>query len=336
MKKIFTLVAVASMAWCANAQTQTWSVANADGTLKDIYVANEDPSKASVVEFSTANVTGTHVSGPIAGYTDAETTPLEPKVDNGWGGLQTKALSSDGSVAPFYYVQGKGNPVNLDKIKWEAIMTDGEPTGMYRADWRDSYYNPDGANGLPTNGTYVTVKADVAGSMKVNVWINKGNREIFVVKASDMKALAFGSEVKISGYINGQNNNAENETPEDSPLFNYPKFQDNIAVKGEGTVEDSNEGVKYQEYIVGAGNQASWVYLTFDAAANETYYVFNKSTQVGFGGIEFTPAGDSAIDNIIANDELDADAPIYNVLGQRVTKEYKGILIQNGKKFINK
>lgn len=322
MKKIFTLVAVASMAWCANAQTQTWSVANADGTLKDVYVANEDPSKASVVEFSTANVTGTHVSGPIAGYTDAETTPLEPKVDNGWGGLQTKALSSDGSVAPFYYVQGKGNPVNLDKIKWEAIMTDGEPTGMYRANWDDAYYQPDGSNGLPTNGTYVTVKADVAGSMKVNVWINKGNREIFVVKASDMKALSFGSEAKISGYINGQNNEVE-----EGPLAGYPRFQEEIATKGEDNTDP---------YIVGAGNQASWVYLTFDAAANETYYVFNKSTQVGFGGIEFTPAGDSAIDNIIANDELDADAPIYNVLGQRVTKEYKGILIQNGKKFINK
>ena len=322
MKKIFTLVAVASMAWCANAQTQTWSVANADGTLKDVYVANEDPNKASVVEFSTANVTGTHVSGPIAGYTDAETTPLEPKVDNGWGGLQTKALSSDGSVAPFYYVQGKGNPVNLDKIKWEAIMTDGEPTGMYRANWDDAYYQPDGSNGLPTNGTYVTVKADVAGSMKVNVWINKGNREIFVVKASDMKALSFGSEAKISGYINGQNNEVE-----EGPLAGYPRFQEEIATKGEDNTDP---------YIVGAGNQASWVYLTFDAAANETYYVFNKSTQVGFGGIEFTPAGDSAIDNIIANDAIDADAPIYNVLGQRVTKEYKGILIQNGKKFINK
>ena len=329
MKKIFTLVAVASMAWCANAQTQTWSVANADGTLKDVYVANEDPSKASVVEFSTANVTGTHVSGPIADYINGKTTPLEPKVDNSWGALQIKALCKPESdaVAPFYYVQGKGNPVNLSKVTWEEIMTDGEGTGEYRAYWVDAYYNPDGSAGLPGNGTYITLKADVAGSMKVNVWINKGSRDIYVVKASDLKALALGTDVIASGYINGQNNDANNETPEDSPLFGYPRFQDNIAPK-------DSEGS--DAYVVGAGNQAAWVYLTFDAAANETYYVFNKNTQVGFGGFEFTPAGDSAIDNIIANDELDADAPIYNVLGQRVTKEYKGILIQNGKKFINK
>lgn len=336
MKKIFTLVAVASMAWCANAQTESWSVANADGTLKEVYQANPDPDKASVVEFSTTNVSGTHVSGPIAGYTDAETTPLEPKLNNGWGGLQTKPLSKDGSVAPFYYVQGNGNPVNIAKVTWEEIVTDGDGTGVYRADWKASYYNPDGSAGLPDNGTYATVTSKVDGSMKVNVWINKGSREIFVVKKSDAKALALGSEVKVSGYINGQNNNADNDTPEDSPLFNYPRFQDNIAVKGEGTAEDSNEGVKYQEYIVGAGNLACWVYLAWDAKANETYYVFNKSSQVGFGGFEFTPAGDSAIENIIANEGIDADAPIYNVLGQRVTKEYKGILIQNGKKFINK
>ncbi len=34
--------------------------------------------------------------------------------------------------------------------------------------------------------------------------------------------------------------------------------------------------------------------------------------------------------------EDDPDAPIYNLQGQRVTKDTKGILIQNGKKFVNK
>lgn len=30
------------------------------------------------------------------------------------------------------------------------------------------------------------------------------------------------------------------------------------------------------------------------------------------------------------------NAPIYNLAGQRVDKNYKGVVIQNGKKFINK
>ena len=327
MKKIFTLAAVACMAWSVNAQTEVWSVANEDGTLKADYVANPDPDKASVVTFTTTNVTGTHVSGPIAGYIDAEELTdgrLLPNVDNTWGSLQTKALSADGSVAPFYYVQGKGNPVNLDKVTFELVESGSSASGyMYRANWDASYYLPDGAAGLPGNGTYVTVASKVNGTMKVNAWINKGNRDTYVVKASDAKALALGTEVIASGYVNGANN----DVAEDSPIYGYPLYQDNIAPKGE-------EGT--DAYIVGAGNQACWIYLTFEAEAGETYYVFNKNTQIGFGGIEFTPAEQSGISNIIADETLNSDAPMYNVLGQRVSKEYKGIVIQNGKKFINK
>ena len=241
-------------------------------------------------------------------------------MDNSWGNISKKDLSKDGSVTPIYYVQGKGNPVNLDKVTWEQVMTDGEPTGMYRAFWDDSYYAPDGSAGLPKNGTYITLTPKVKGTIKVTIWINKGNRDVYVVKASDAKALALGTEVTISGYINGQNNEVE----EGNPLQGYPKMQENIATKGtEGT----------DAYVVGPGNQAFWGYLTFTAEANETYYVFNKNTQIGFGGFEFTPSG-TGISNITATD--DADAPVYNLAGQRVSKDTKGLLIKNGKKFINK
>lgn len=38
----------------------------------------------------------------------------------------------------------------------------------------------------------------------------------------------------------------------------------------------------------------------------------------------------------ISNASLNGEAPIYNLAGQRVGKEYKGVVIQNGKKFIKK
>lgn len=322
MKKIFTLVSIAFCAMSVYAQ-EVWTVNKTDGTLKADYVPNSDASAKSVVKFSTTSVEGTHTSGPVAGYTDAEATPLEPKVDNSWGNISKKDLSKDGSVAPIYYVQGKGNPVNLDKVTWEQVMTDGEPTGMYRAFWDDSYYAPDGSAGLPKNGTYVTLTPKVKGTMKVTVWINKGNRDVYVVKASDAKALALGTEVIASGYINGQNNDVA-EDDIDNPLKGYMKMQENIVTKGA-------EGV--DAYVVGAGNQAFWGYLTFTAEAKETYYVFNKNTQIGFGGFEFTPSG-TGISDITAAD--DADAPVYNLAGQRVSKDTKGLLIKNGKKFINK
>lgn len=322
MKKIFTLVSIAFCAMSVYAQ-EVWTVNKTDGTLKADYVSNSNASAMSVVKFSTTSVEGTHTSGPVAGYTDAEATPLEPKVDNSWGNISKKDLSKDGSVAPIYYVQGKGNPVNLDKVTWEQVMTDGEPTGMYRAFWDDSYYAPDGSAGLPKNGTYVTLTPKVKGTMKVTVWINKGNRDVYVVKESDAKALALGTEVIASGYINGQNNDVA-EDDIDNPLKGYMKMQENIVTKGA-------EGV--DAYVVGAGNQAFWGYLTFTAEAKETYYVFNKNTQIGFGGFEFTPSG-TGISDITAAD--DADAPVYNLAGQRVSKDTKGLLIKNGKKFINK
>ena len=246
MKKIFTLVSVALCALSANAQ-EVWTV-NEGETLKADYVANAEANAMSVVKFETANVTGTHTSGPISGYNDGALVDgkLEAKYDNTWGELKAQALSSDGSVAPFYYVQGKGNPVNLDKIEFEEIITDGVPTGNFRAKWDNAYYSPDGTAGLPKNGTYVTLTPKTAGKLKAMVW----------------------------------------------------------------------------------------AYLTFDAAANETYYIFCKSTQVGFGGFEFT-AGTNGISDITA-DKAKADAPVFNLAGQRVSKNAKGILIQNGKKFIAK
>lgn len=319
MKKFFTLAAVACMAMSVNAQ-DVWTVNTPEGTLKAEYVPNSDASAMSVVSFSTTNVEGTHTSGPVAGYIDAETTPLEPKVDNTWGGMQTKALSSDGSVAPIYYVSGKGNPVNINNVEWDEVITDGYPTGMYRPNWEKSYYVPDGSAGLPKNGTYITLTPKVAGTLKVTVWINKGSRDVYVVKASDAKALALGTEVIASGYINGQNNDVE----DGNPLKGYPMFQENIAAKG---TEDNDA------YVVGVGNQAYWGYLTFAANANETYYIFNKNTQIGFGGFEFT-AGSTGINDVTVNAGLDKNAPIYNLAGQRVGKDAKGILIQNGRKFI--
>ena len=179
---------------------------------------------------------------------------------------------------------------------------------------------PDGSAGLPNNGTYITLTPKVAGTLKVTVWINKGSRDVYVVKASDAKALALGTEVIASGYINGQNNDVE----DGNPLKGYPMFQENIAAKG---TEDNDA------YVVGVGNQAYWGYLTFAANANETYYIFNKNTQIGFGGFEFT-AGSTGINDVTVNAGLDKNAPIYNLAGQRVGKDAKGILIQNGRKFI--
>ncbi len=55
----------------------------------------------------------------------------------------------------------------------------------------------------------------------------------------------------------------------------------------------------------------------------------------------FVTTGDPAgIDNVTVGGaekaELDWNAPVYNVMGQKVSKGFTGIAIQNGNKFIVK
>lgn len=46
--------------------------------------------------------------------------------------------------------------------------------------------------------------------------------------------------------------------------------------------------------------------------------------------------GTSGVNGITADKAIDANAPMYNLAGQRVSKAYKGVVIQNGHKFIVK
>lgn len=75
-------------------------------------------------------------------------------------------------------------------------------------------------------------------------------------------------------------------------------------------------------------------YVNFDVKANSTYYLYMKGSKMSFYGFIFTTSGTTGISDLTA-DKADANAPVYNLAGQRVSKDTKGILIQNGKKFIN-
>ena len=70
----------------------------------------------------------------------------------------------------------------------------------------------------------------------------------------------------------------------------------------------------------------------FDIAANKAYLAVPTSLAkdgFGFGGDETTGI------NLNVNENV-TNAPMYNMAGQRVGEGYKGLVIVNGKKFINK
>lgn len=58
--------------------------------------------------------------------------------------------------------------------------------------------------------------------------------------------------------------------------------------------------------------------------------------QVRVKKITVTLKNDPTGINEVSNGTVNENAPIYNLAGQRVGKDYKGVVVQNGKKFIKK
>ena len=231
-----------------------------------------------------------------------------------WNNIEWKNGNNKTDIeTPMYFLMGTGNP--YVKLLCEEIITEGTPTGTYRADY--VYYEPDGSIGLPITGLYYKFKSTEAGAFKVNVWGNKGNRKTYVVNSKDAKATKLYAE----GYLEGQTG--------------YLTTTQIDALHAEGA----------DPAIIGTGTKF-WGYLIFDIQAGDEVWVFQHSSQIGFGGYEFYP-GSKATDIITPDGgdtgiiitktvKNDADAPIYNLSGQKVDKSYKGIVIQNGRKFFNK
>ena len=81
----------------------------------------------------------------------------------------------------------------------------------------------------------------------------------------------------------------------------------------------------------------------YKAASNVTCgqykgYITLSGLTTGARGANFISFEDTTtgIANVDVNANIDVDAPMYNLAGQRVSKSYKGVVIVNGKKMLNK
>lgn len=327
MKKIFTLAAVACMAWSVNAQ-EIWKAADynlENATLETltqgIYGGGTadapDTSIPSSLKTSTivVKVNGVTMTG--------ESTPNgDKKIETAANAWQLKgsvdgndALIVEGCTPQFsQYLMGQGNP---EALHWEfdEETDNGTAHRVFGTFWEPGM-------DMPAKGAYWKFDVASAGSLKIAIYGNKNANPTYIVDAATKQPIP---NTNIDVAIFYQNTGFVFEGNVDDGDAKYL----NVGKMPEDYVIQHTNGITQNRPVLG--------YLTFPVEADKTYYVFNTKSQVGLYGFEFTAKGDdSAIDSIIADDTLNPDAPIYNVLGQRVTKDYKGILIQNGKKFINK
>lgn len=139
-------------------------------------------------------------------------------------------------------------------------------------------------------------------------------------------------------------------TPAKPKVITPDKAGENLSelVQVEGVTIQSEQSGKYTNYYAHVGDQKIQLYngfhldaykdlSSFEGMQNQTVKgivsMFKGQTQINIIKIEKTTGIDTVnqIDSAI-NDH----APMYNLAGQRVGKEYKGVVIQNGKKFINR
>lgn len=356
MKKIFTLfVALFAVIVYANADVTTESYVPTDekGVAKAEWPATATEGQQNIVDIdATANVHFKAVSGAISGWNEGTTLPLAPKFENNWDVKNNRNNVWDeklGATKTLYFLNGKGNPTT--GVAFVEKRTDGQKTGTWRACFDKAndpegpyiaedgvteitdpnftfYYQPDGSAGLPSKyGVYYQVTAKTAGTMKFLIWNNKNNRSVFIADGTTGVALdPTKGEVKYSGYVNSKD---ELIDPADESKGKKMTFFE--------TMELGSNPYFPQETI--ASNQAAWVYLTFEMEAGKTYWIFNHNTQLGFGGFTFTPGGTTGIENIIVEKpvvEKKYDNRMFNLQGVQVDKNYKGVVIMNGKRFLQR
>ena len=332
MKKIFTIISVALCAMSVNAQ-ESWSAAsldvatiiaspvdNTNPKIKKIEaVYDSEPEAAAVLAASnavqntlqdyvftasTTNITLKGVSTPNADGSAAESWQMN-------GGEDTNmALNTDKCTPKFpSYIKPKaGNPA-IESVEFFYINSDGDQVGPRYAE----IYWTEGCGQVPVRGCYYELTAAAAGTIKIGIFVNKGNHATYVVdKATGVNLAA--SAIDVEFYY--QNNTFT--------------FDDN------GTTIDMVTGKMPDDFIIQHTNgysqgRPALGYITFDVEAGKTYYLFNPKSQLGVYGFYFAGGG-TGIANV--KSEMESNAAIFNLAGQKVSKDYKGVKVQNGKKFM--
>ncbi len=337
------------IAMSVNAQTEESYVAvDGDGNMAAEYASIIDENKVatnvvngnSVVKFSTANVEVEAVgSGEPADKKDPDDSTVNLGQDITIGALidetnhiyelvsinSTKdikwELKNQGDIN-FSYIAGTGVPAV--SMVAEEIYTEGSATGKYRVVYKT--FDP-AEGGEPHSGlsSKSTTKAD--GAPKVGIWANKGNRLTFLVDGDTKQP----SQYLVEGYINGQNWKEEDVEAGlcTADQVGQKKWLSNDDIRALGSAD--------KPWVIGAGNQPFWGDVVIDAKAGKTYWLFQSNSQIGFQKYTFYP-GKNKEDVVTGVETIktvpeNANAPMYNLAGQKVSKDYKGVKVQNGRKF---
>ena len=257
----------------------------------------------STITASTANVTMVGLSTPNGDHTPtspAEAWQLKGSVDG------NDALIVDNCDPQFaQYLMGQGNP---GFIHWEfdEETENGTSHRVY-----DTYWEP--GNDMPAKGNYWKFTTKVDGALKLAIYGNKNQNPTYIVDENtkqplDPATVMVGIFYQNTGFA-----------------FEEGQYFNEGAMAADYVLQHTN-GITQNRPVLG--------YITFPAKANKNYYVFNPKSQIGLYGFSFVPGTEVAIKTMeVAPVYTDR---VYNLQGQVGGADYKGIVIKNGKKYLQK
>lgn len=322
MKKIFTLAAMAAMTLCASAQTES-AFMNAQELLGNPEDPNAKVSLTSGTEMcKSASVTmkaawdDSYILQGLAAETDAANKVV---ID----GVTYDAPQG---------VQGQSNPKPAD------LLSGGQNTGaVFEFDvTQDGILYVFGK--LTGNKSYYVWEGDVKNGQGMPVAFTMFAQPVAEGSAAVKYTLPGdkdGYYVVGSGYDNAKGYAT-------ASLCCDVFAGDALASLPEGTDVTKSWGTRWT-----AGNALGVVAFPVYKDA-EKYFVNACGSKMTSDGFVFVPGattisavtftkggGETGINDAVAA-KADANAPVYNLAGQRVNANFKGIAIQNGKKFIAK
>ena len=243
------------------------------------------------------------ISVNAGGETTADTWTVagtKPLVDNSWDPTNTNADMTSTDGVTYTYVK--------EDITLEAGVSN-EFKIVKNHSWNEAY---------PSDNYSFSV--DETAKYKVTITFNATSKEITVNKVKTGEAEVVSHTYSVIGTINGNWDNDTEMTKGDDGL--YKAVFENVA-KGSYKFKvrvDHDWSVSYpsSDYELTVDNDGSIVTITFNEDTKEV----NATVEAASG--------------ITAVKAAQQNGAIYNLAGQKVGAGYKGLVIMNGKKVIQK
>lgn len=172
-----------------------------------------------------------------------------------------------------------------------------------------------------------------------NAQIDSSNGNFGTVDAYSTLAYRYRPGGKSSNGINSTNKGVFSfPTAGTLYIYAYNNQADDreLQLVGEDTAIIWENAYSAEDYVSPEGKNTK-IYPVYSTDVNKgTAYLLWPTNQVMLYGFEFIPSqGGSSVVSLV-DDVYNENAPVFDLSGRQVDENYKGIVIQNGKKFIRR